>query len=196
MFFLVLFASLLTQKQRVFLQIRSALDSESELVVQEALDNVLKAQKRTTVIIAHRLSTIRNADVIAVVMGGSIVETGTHDELMVAETGYYRNLVEKQHEAVSRTSTFNSGRSSSLSSLGGSSGDLQAVDGEGQEMESKVKVAPAIDQTVIEFKDITFSYPTRPTKKVLKKFNLKISKGETVALVGTRYALISLLSVS
>jgi ATP-binding cassette subfamily B (MDR/TAP) protein 1 len=164
------------------------LDSESELVVQEALDNVLKAQKRTTVIIAHRLSTIRNADVIAVVMGGSIVDTGTHDELMVAETGYYRKLVEKQHEAVARSS-FNSGRSSSLS-------DLQAVDGEGQEMESKVKVAPAIDQTVIEFKDITFSYPTRPTKKVLKKFNLKISKGETVALVGTRYALISLFSLS
>jgi ATP-binding cassette subfamily B (MDR/TAP) protein 1 len=151
---------------------------------------VVKAQKRTTVIIAHRLSTIRNADVIAVVMGGSIVEKGTHDELMVASTGYYRNLVEKQHEAVSRSSSFNS-RSSSLSSFGGSSGDIQALDGEGQGAESNVKKAPAIDQTVIEFKNITFSYPTRPTKKVLTKFNLKISKGETVALVGTRYALTS-----
>jgi serine/threonine protein kinase len=45
----------------------SALDSESELVVQEALDNVLAAQKRTTVIIAHRLSTIRNADSASVI---------------------------------------------------------------------------------------------------------------------------------
>ena len=89
----------------------SALDSESELVVQEALDNVLASVKRTTVIIAHRLSTIRNADVIAVVMGGKIVETGTHDELMDASTGYYRALVEKQKSTArmsSRLSSFGS----------------------------------------------------------------------------------------
>jgi len=50
--------------------------------VQAALDNLLTTQKRTTIVIAHRLSTIRNADKIAVVDKGKIVEEGTHDELM------------------------------------------------------------------------------------------------------------------
>ena len=52
----------------------SALDSESEHVVQDALDKVMT--DRTTVIIAHRLTTIRNADMIAVVQHGAIVESG------------------------------------------------------------------------------------------------------------------------
>jgi ABC-type multidrug transport system fused ATPase/permease subunit len=60
----------------------SALDTESEGVVQAALDNLRVTQKRTTIVIAHRLSTIRNADKIAVVDKGKIVEEGTHDELM------------------------------------------------------------------------------------------------------------------
>lgn len=159
------------------------MDSESELVVQEALDNVLKTQERTTVIIAHRLSTIRNADIIAVVMGGTIVETGTHDELMVAETGYYRNLVDKQDEAASRSSSFSSRRSSSLLSVASTSSLLG--DNEAEASENKAKDGgPLSNKPVIEFKNISFSYPTRPTKKILQKFKLKISKGETVALVG------------
>ncbi|CAK4336448.1 unnamed protein product [Aphanomyces euteiches] len=60
----------------------SALDSESEKVVQEALDKLLAAKGRTTIVIAHRLSTIRNADKICVVSGGRIAEQGTHDELI------------------------------------------------------------------------------------------------------------------
>src|ERR1700722_18451594 len=52
----------------------SALDTESEKVVQEALDKVMKG--RTTIVIAHRLSTIKNADSIAVIEGGSVVEKG------------------------------------------------------------------------------------------------------------------------
>ncbi|CAI5954612.1 unnamed protein product [Closterium sp. NIES-64] len=59
----------------------SALDSESERVVQAALDGGLM-RGRSTVVIAHRLSTIRNADKIAVVAGGRVVEEGTHEELM------------------------------------------------------------------------------------------------------------------
>ncbi|KAH9132473.1 hypothetical protein AeRB84_021133, partial [Aphanomyces euteiches] len=55
----------------------SALDSESEKVVQEALDKLLAAKGRTTIVIAHRLSTIRNADKICVVSGGRIAEQGT-----------------------------------------------------------------------------------------------------------------------
>jgi ATP-binding cassette subfamily B (MDR/TAP) protein 1 len=108
-------------------------------------------------------------------MGGTIVETGTHDDLMVAETGYYRNLVNKQDEAANRPL---SSQNSSRLSLGASSGDLQALDGEEVEL-SKEAGAP-----VIEFKDITFSYPTRSAKKVLNGFNLKVRRGETVALVG------------
>ena len=74
----------------------SALDSESESVVQVALDTLLKAKKRTTVIVAHRLSTIRNADSIAVIYDGAIVEQGTHGELMAIGDGNYRRLALRQ----------------------------------------------------------------------------------------------------
>ncbi|TKY70039.1 ABC transporter B family member 2 [Spatholobus suberectus] len=75
----------------------SALDAESEKSVQEALDRVMVG--RTTVVVAHRLSTIRNADVIAVVQGGKIVETGNHEELMSNPTGVYASLVQLQEAA-------------------------------------------------------------------------------------------------
>jgi ATP-binding cassette, subfamily B (MDR/TAP), member 1 len=71
----------------------SALDTTSERVVQAALDELLTKFKRTTIVIAHRLSTIRNADKIAVVDKGRIVEEGTHDELMaIGEEGRYFKL--------------------------------------------------------------------------------------------------------
>lgn len=152
----------------------SALDSESELVVQEALNNVLATQKRTTVIIAHRLSTIRNTDVIAAVSSGAIVETGTHGELMKASTGHHRNLVEKQNDS-STSVLLNSGQSTLTSA--GSSMALDSGETEGHEVQKH-------GGAVTEFKDIAFSHPTRPNKKILNKFKLKISKGETVALVG------------
>lgn len=72
----------------------SALDAESEKSVQEALDRVMVG--RTTVVVAHRLSTIRNADVIAVVQSGKIVETGTHDELISNPNSTYSSLVQLQ----------------------------------------------------------------------------------------------------
>jgi ATP-binding cassette subfamily B (MDR/TAP) protein 1 len=70
----------------------SALDNESERIVQAALDEIMTRQKRTTIVIAHRLSTIRGAAKIAVVKEGSIVEEGTHDELISLQ-GLYTNLV-------------------------------------------------------------------------------------------------------
>ena len=75
----------------------SALDAESEKSVQEALDRVMVG--RTTVVIAHRLSTIRNADTIAVVDGGRIVETGTHEQLMANPRGAYSSLIQLQEAA-------------------------------------------------------------------------------------------------
>ena len=64
----------------------SALDTESEGLVQEALERLMES--RTTLVVAHRLSTIRRADRIVVVVGGQIVESGTHDELILRGAEY------------------------------------------------------------------------------------------------------------
>ncbi|KAG8045283.1 hypothetical protein GUJ93_ZPchr0008g13183 [Zizania palustris] len=72
----------------------SALDAESERVVQEALDRVMT--NRTTVIVAHRLSTVRNADTIAVIHQGSLVEKGPHHELLKDPEGAYSQLIRLQ----------------------------------------------------------------------------------------------------
>uniref|UniRef100_A0A8C4R9D5 ATP binding cassette subfamily B member 1 n=1 Tax=Eptatretus burgeri TaxID=7764 RepID=A0A8C4R9D5_EPTBU len=71
----------------------SALDTESEAIVQNALDKARKG--RTTIVIAHRLSTVQNADVIASLENGRVVERGTHDELMNRK-GVYHTLVTLQ----------------------------------------------------------------------------------------------------
>lgn len=80
----------------------SALDAESERSVQEALDRVMVG--RTTVVVAHRLSTIRNADIIAVVQCGKIVETGTHEQLMLDPQSAYASLVKLQDSAAQHSS--------------------------------------------------------------------------------------------
>ena len=72
----------------------SALDNESEAIVQKAMDNLM--QNRTVFIIAHRLSTIKNADRIAVINEGELVELGTHDQLINIEHGHYKTLYEMQ----------------------------------------------------------------------------------------------------
>ena len=66
----------------------SSLDTEAEIEVQGALDNLMKG--RTTLVIAHRLSTIRNADRIIALVNGEIVEEGDHDTLMAKKGEYYR----------------------------------------------------------------------------------------------------------
>ncbi len=71
----------------------SALDSESERLVQDALQKLMDG--RTALVIAHRLSTIQKADEIIVLDHGRIIERGTHVELL-AKNGAYRKLVELQ----------------------------------------------------------------------------------------------------
>ena len=73
----------------------SSLDNESEYLVQEALQRLMRG--RTTIVIAHRLTTVRRAERILVVAGGRIVESGTHDELL-ARGGLYQRLYERTFE--------------------------------------------------------------------------------------------------
>jgi ATP-binding cassette subfamily B protein len=67
-------------------------DSLTEILIQEALQNLLKG--RTAVVIAHRLSTIRTADLICVIQDGRIIEQGQHDELL-ARGGVYTALYQR-----------------------------------------------------------------------------------------------------
>lgn len=144
----------------------SALDSESENVVQQALDQLLQSSNRTTIVIAHRLSTIRNADMIAVVDGGKIVETGNHDELMAVETSKYRQLVEAQ-----------SGRRPS-------EGPAHATSFV-KRNSSIVDFGKEDDVPQLRFKDVSFAYPTRKENIIFSGLNLSVKKGETLALVGS-----------
>jgi len=148
----------------------SALDTESEKVVQKSLDKLMKSSKhkRTTIIIAHRLTTIRNADRIVVVSEGKVVESGTHDELL-AQQGEYFKLVqsqthgkEKKVEETNETSSEENSRHSSI-----------------------LEEPPANNgHPIIQFKNVKFAYPTRPEKEIFTKLNLSVKHGETLALVG------------
>ena len=87
----------------------SSLDSESESLVQSALDSLM--QGRTSVIIAHRLATVRRADQIFVIKEGEVLESGTHEQLVCHEGGLYRTLSELQFD-LGRSATI--GRESAL----------------------------------------------------------------------------------
>ena len=76
----------------------SSIDTRTEMLIQEAFDRMM--QGRTSFIVAHRLSTIRNADEILVMKDGSIIEQGSHEELM-AKGGFYQKLYNSQFVKVS-----------------------------------------------------------------------------------------------
>lgn len=80
----------------------SSLDNTTEILIQQALDELCKG--RTTLVVAHRLSTIKNADEIAVISGGKIVEKGTHEQLM-EQSGIYANLYKLQFRSSDSTDT-------------------------------------------------------------------------------------------
>ncbi len=74
----------------------SSVDAYAEQLIQQATDTITKG--RTSIIIAHRLATIKKADTIIVMDKGQIVEKGTHNDLLAKESGYYKNLYEKQFQ--------------------------------------------------------------------------------------------------
>ena len=128
----------------------AALDTESERVVQAALDKLVAMRHRTTLIIAHRLSTIRQADVIVVLSKGKIVEKGRHEELMAIENGHYRSLVSLQtipgagEEGMSRNSSVNS--LGSMGSKTASSLNLKSAAALAKQEEEEALLSPSPKQ--------------------------------------------------
>jgi ATP-binding cassette subfamily B (MDR/TAP) protein 1 len=173
----------------------SALDSESEAIVQEALDVIMSKGDCTVIVIAHRLSTIKNADMIAVVKGGKVAETGTHAELLAKEGAYYE-LVEAQKGKVTRsessaslatTATDTSG--SNPPSRSNSERDLTDMEIDLTEEKSGGMSVPEEQKgdnsnAVIDLQNIHFTYPSRADNKIFHGLGFDVNQGETVAIVG------------
>ena len=165
----------------------SALDSESEAIVQEALDKLIEAGNQTVIVIAHRLSTIRNADMIAVFSGGKVVETGTHSEL-IEQNGIYHGLIQTQRghrrsSSITSTDGSESGPPSRHSSF--SSNQTRYVDlATGEDSDTKVQKLLDDEKPILSFHRVRFKYPTRPEQKIFRGLDLDVREGETLALVG------------
>ena len=158
----------------------SALDSESEHAVQEALDHLVGAGGRTTIVIAHRLSTIRNADMIAVIKAGQVVETGTHDELVSRSGTEYAKLVEAQSGPKDDTNVMSETTSIVKSMTGSVMSGFGSPISVGNANEIEVSSVPS----QLTLRNVHFSYPTRPGIEIFKGLNLSIRQGETLAIVG------------
>jgi ABC-type multidrug transport system fused ATPase/permease subunit len=128
----------------------------------------------------QRLSTIRNADLIYVISGGGVVESGTHEELMESESGHYRQLVEKQ-EGKDTTANSTARNVSTQPSM-----ESQESSEFLPSLETAAPKRPLNQGPILEFRNVQFSYPSRPNRRVLKDFNLSVMPGETLALVGPR----------
>jgi ATP-binding cassette subfamily B (MDR/TAP) protein 1 len=158
----------------------SALDSESEAIVQEALDLIMSQGNVTVVVIAHRLSTIRNADMIAVVKKGRVAETGTHDELLAREGAYF-DLVEAQKGKLGSRSGSTDSPSVSRTS---SEVDLERMD-YSSDNDRSIDVEKAGINAAIGISNVRFSYPSRPNNQIFRGLGFEVYVGETVAIVGT-----------
>ena len=104
---LISFARVILADPKIFVldEATSSIDTETEMLIQDAIKTVLK--NRTSFIVAHRLSTIRNADRILVIRGGRITEMGTHNELLKLK-GYYYNLYTTQFAETGTNKLLNS----------------------------------------------------------------------------------------
>lgn len=144
------------------------------MIVQEALDVLMKEGNQTIIAIAHRLSTIRNADMIAVIQGGKVVETGKHSELLEKE-GAYHDLIEAQSRSTKResiTASDSHSESNSRRSSLSSNADNLVVDEK---------------EHLLSFHNVHFQYPSRPEQRIFHGLDLRVEEGETLALVGPRY---------
>jgi ATP-binding cassette, subfamily B (MDR/TAP), member 1 len=140
------------------------------------MDSLMEQGEQTILVIAHRLSTIRNADMIAVVSAGKVVETGTHEKLLEKKASYFE-LVEAQKGHAAGGSDGTSSRGSSAPpSRSSSTTDLSK---EVTAAEYGIDGIPALC-----FKDVYFHYPSRPGNKVFRGLNLAVRSGETLAIVG------------
>ncbi|CDY15432.1 BnaA08g27160D [Brassica napus] len=163
----------------------SALDAESERVVQEALDRVMV--NRTTVIVAHRLSTVRNADMIAVIHRGKMVEKGSHSELLRDPEGAYSQLIRLQEiNKDAKTSDAASGSSFRNSSLKKSIEGSSSSVGNSSRHHSLNVVASGLEQ------DKTGTEAQEPVPKVSLTRIAALNKPEIpVLLLGTVAAAIN-----
>jgi ATP-binding cassette, subfamily B (MDR/TAP), member 1 len=148
------------------------------------MDNLMQQGESTILVIAHRLSTIKNADMIAVVTAGRVVETGSHEELLERKAAYY-DLVEAQKghflevsdDASSKSSSGVPSRSTSV--LEQSSDIAMMTEGLLPTENGVGGGTPALC-----FKHVHFHYPSRPGNKVFRDLNLSVRNGETLAIVG------------
>lgn len=151
-------------------------------VAKEALDVLIKQGEQTILLIAHRLSTIKGADVIAVVNHGKVVETGSHDELL-SRKGAYWDLVNAQKGGPKDDDGTSSGGESNASS---SQPSITIIE-ESVETTNSGAIPngdPTVAKLALGFKDVHFSYPSRPGSKIFNGFNLSVKEGETMAIVG------------
>ncbi|KAL3910823.1 MAG: hypothetical protein SGILL_007539 [Bacillariaceae sp.] len=175
-------ARVLLRQPKVILldEATSALDSESETIVQEAMNKLMEGGEQTVLVIAHRLSTIKNADIIAVVSGGKVVEKGSHEDLLKKQGAYY-DLVEAQkgHLKDSRDSGSENGSAPSSRS-----NSFHEPSKEISKSEAFLSKGTGDETPAICFKDVHFFYPSRPQNKVFRGLNLAVRNGETLAIVG------------
>ncbi|BFI30403.1 autophagy-related protein 9 [Marchantia polymorpha subsp. ruderalis] len=154
----------------------SALDAGSEQIVQEALDRLMVG--RTTVVVAHRLSTIRNADSIAVVQEGRIVERGNHATLIADPNGAYTALVRLQEMAATRgdggsMKRATSGRQSqiSLSRSESRGGSRRTSRGASFSLyrSGSVRSTTSVEESDVGTREIDLPPPPPPPKATLKR---------------------------
>lgn len=153
---------------------------------------IMSKGNATVIVIAHRLSTIKNADMIAVVKGGKVAETGTHQELIAKEGAYYE-LVEAQRGKMVRSESSVSIATTATDTSGGSAPSRSNSDADLANMEidtvdnGKAGVTSKNEDhsdAVIDIHNVNFTYPARPDNRIFHGLEFDVNAGETVAIVG------------